>query len=316
MKRTLLFSISLCASMAAIGQTQIGNSDMEIWEDLGSPTEEPQNWSGIKSASGSSILISFAPQAITQSTDTRTGTGFCAKLETKSALGVAANGTMTCGRLNVGSAIASDPSNYSKSHTADAMYSEECADAPDSIVWWAKYTPLTDTSTARMKATLHDNYDYQDPEDATSSTHVVATAVLNYTSSNGVWTRYSVPFDYSGPASGNTHILVTFTTNDTPGGGDIGDIVLIDDVELIYNSNEVEDTEASDLNVYVANEENQLKFKSTEPIFGDYIVYDLSGTEIMSGQINGDVPFEVPTGVYIVQTKEGNVIRQHKVIKY
>ena len=58
---------------------------------------------------------------------------------------------------------------------------------------------------------------------------------LNYPHS-GVWVRYSAPFDYSGPVSNNTYILVTFTTNKTPGGGNGGDEVLLDDVELIYNS--------------------------------------------------------------------------------
>ena len=38
------------------------------------------------------------------------------------------------------------------------------------------------------------------------------------------------------PSSNPEYILITFTTNKTPGGGSGGDEVFIDDVELIYNS--------------------------------------------------------------------------------
>lgn len=236
MKKILLSTIAIVGALAVNGQTQIGNSDMEIWEDVGSATESPENWSGIKEATGNTLFISFAPQAITRSTDTHTGSGYSARLEAKNALGNTANGTMTCGQLNVGSTTPSDPSNHAKSHTSGTEFSEACTDAPDSIVWWAKFTGAVATDSARMKATLHDTYDYQDPEDATSSLHVVATAVENYVNTNG-WVRMSAPFVYSGPLAlgTQTHLLVTFTTHKTPGGGTIGDLVFIDDVELIYN---------------------------------------------------------------------------------
>lgn len=234
MKKTLLILSIVCSITSANAQGQFGNSDMELWDNIGSATEEPQNWNGIKTASGNGTLISFAPQAILRSTDTHTGSGFSAELTANSVFGVVANGTMTCGRLNVGSATAADPSNYSWSKTGDTDFSESLTDMPDSIVWWAKFTSTNATDSARMKATLHDDYDYRDPEDATSPLHIVATAVKNYKSTGG-WVRMSAPFDYSGPLTTNTYILVTFTTNKTPGGGTDGDVVLIDDVELIYN---------------------------------------------------------------------------------
>jgi hypothetical protein len=48
----------------------------------------------------------------------------------------------------------------------------------------------------------------------------------------------SVPFNYvaGSPAPIPAFILVTFTTNKTPGGGSNNDEVLIDDIELIYNN--------------------------------------------------------------------------------
>lgn len=313
MRKTLLFTAISMVALSMNAQTQLGNSDMELWENVGGPTEEPTNWNGIKTASGNSTLIGFAPQAITQSADTRTGSGFSAKLVSNSVLGTIANGTMTIGQLNVGSVTATDPSNFAWSNTADSDFSEAMTDMPDSIVWWAKYTPVTGISTARMKATLHDSYDYQDPEDVTSATHVVAQAELNYSTTTGVWVRFSKPFIYSGPASGNTHILITFTSNNTPGGGDGGDEVLIDDVELIYNPAGIK-TNSNELGeVYLNNENATINF-STDKI-GSYEVYTVSGTKIKSGEIENTVSFNETSGIYIVIVKVGEVTSSFKVYK-
>lgn len=314
MKKILLVTALTLTSGALFAQTQIGNGDMEIWEDLGSATESPENWSGIKEGSGTGFLISAAPQAITQSTDTPSGSGFSASLECNGVFGIPANGTMTCGRLNVESTTAADPSNYSKSHTGDTEFSEACTDMPDSIVFWTKATISDNQHNARMKATLHDTYDYQDPEDAASATHVVATSVLNYPATNG-WERKAVAFDYSGPASNNTFILVTFTTNETPGVGTIGDIVLIDDVELIYNSVGIDEVENFGVNVFMNNDMSELNFKSDEVVDGKYTVYNMAGAVVKSGSVEQTVPFNATSGAYIVHVKVGDSMKQFKVFK-
>ncbi len=273
------------------------------------------NWNSFLSATGSWAWA--AANQMEQSTDVRPGTSGTksCRIWSRDVFGIIANGNVTLGRINMGSTTPSSPDNYNFSNTADADFSESLTDTPDSLVFWAKFTPNGGSGNARMKATLHDNYDYRDPEDATSSNHVVATAVINYPSTGGNWMRFSVPFNYSGPASGNTHILITFTTNEAPGGGDADDEVLIDDVELIYNPSGIGENTVSDLQVFVSNEENLLKFKSTQPIFGSYEVYNLAGSMVMSGEINGDQPFELPAGVYIVRTQRGTSVEEYKVIK-
>jgi PKD repeat protein len=142
---------------------------------------------------------------------------------------------MTLGRINMGSSTPSSSSNYNISLQADANFSEAITDRPDSIVFWVRYTQAGGgVQNARMHAILHDGYDLRDPIDANSTSHVVATAALNYPATAGAWVRKSVPFVYSGAATTVSYILVTFTTNQTPGGGAANDEVLIDDVELIY----------------------------------------------------------------------------------
>lgn len=217
---------------------QIGNSDLELWDNVGSSTEEPTNWNSFKSAQGG--FTSFASQQIQRSIAIRAGaTGqYCARVWAKSTLGIVANGNMTLGRINMGSTTANDPNNYNISLTADANFSEALTASPDSLVFWVKYTAANATDSARVHAVLHDAYDLRDPIDANSTSHVVARAERNYGRTSGSWVRISVPFNYvvGSPAPTPAFILVTFTTNKTPGGGTANDEILVDDIELIYNS--------------------------------------------------------------------------------
>ncbi|HRO76108.1 MAG TPA: T9SS type A sorting domain-containing protein [Crocinitomicaceae bacterium] len=141
---------------------------------------------------------------------------------------------MTVGQVNMGSTTAANANNYNFSKRSDANFSEAFTGKPDSLVVWIKYTPVTATDQARISATIHDDYDYRDPEDANATPHVVAKAELDYGKTNG-WKRLSIPFIYSGQATTPAYILITFTTNKTPGGGKANDEVLIDDLEMIYN---------------------------------------------------------------------------------
>jgi len=233
MKKSLLF-FALISTSCIVNSQQLGNGNMELWENVGQATEEPNNWNSFKSGQGG--FVSFASQQIQRSTAIRAGaTGqYCARVWSKSTLGIVANGNMTLGRINMGSSTPSNPANYNFSSTADANFSEALTTNPDSLVFWVKYTAAAGQQ-ARVHAIIHDNYDLRDPIDANSTPHVVGTAELNYPPTGGTWVRKSIPFIYSGPATSTQFILVTFTTNMTPGGGANNDEILVDDIELIYN---------------------------------------------------------------------------------
>ena len=311
MKRILLFSALSLASTSLIAQTQIGNSDMELWEQVAGSDEEPNNWNSFLTASGSWAWA--AANQLESSTDvpaSSSGTT-SARIWSRSTFGIVANGNLTTGQIEMGSTTPTSPDNYNHTVTGDADFSEAMTDSPDSIVFWAKFTPNGHNENARMKATIHADYNYRDPEDAGSSTEVVATAVLNYPNTNG-WMRMSVPFDYSGPSSTPAYILVTFSTNEVGGGGAADDEVLIDDVELIYNPNSIEDLE-SYMNVYVNNDASELMFKSTKPFEGNFSVVSLSGATVLEGNLAQSVPFNAPSGVYIVNVEANGVSHQYKV---
>ncbi len=299
MKRVLLFAFSAVVAANVNAQGQIENSDLELWESVASDSE-PVNWNSFLTAQGS--LTWAAANQIEQSSDVRPGsTGTSsARIWTRNAgFNVKANGNMTLGRINMGSTSPSDPANHNISLTADPNFSEALTDTPDSIVFWVKYNAANGSSEARMKATLHDDYDYRDPEDATSATHVVATAVLNYSPTNG-WVRMSVPFDYSGPATGNTHILVTFASNATPGGGDVDDEVYIDDIELIYNVNATNELAQTELEIAMDNASNQINVYSLNNLEGSYEIYNTAGQKVQAGELSASIGFEAKAGIYFV----------------
>ena len=238
MKKTLLLITALAGTLVSYSQTQIGNSDLESWDNVGASTEEPTNWNSFKTGTGT-VAGLFGSTTIARSTAVRPGTGtYCARIWTKSPLpGVLANGNMTLGQINMGSSTASSSSNYNFTKTSDVNFSEPLTDTPDSLVFWVKYTNANAASMARVSAVLHDTYDYKDgyTVDAGSAPHKVAEISYNYPSTGGQWVRKSVPWVYTGPASTNTYVLITFATNMTPGGGNNNDEVLIDDIQLIYN---------------------------------------------------------------------------------
>ena len=303
MKNTLTFCFILFSLSSLLAQQQIGNSNMEAWDNIGAATEEPTNWNGFKSASGG--LSGFASQQVFRSTAIRSGASgmYCARIFSKSILGIVANGTLTLGRINMGSTTVTDiTANYNISLTNDPNFSEALTSIPDSIVFWAKYTAASNQQ-ARIHAITHDAFDVHDPIDVASSSYVLATAGLNY-SPNVNWVRYSVPFEsyvFTGPGPAPTpqYILVTFATNAIPGGGAANDEVLIDDIQLIYNSS-VGITEANS-NIPFAHYSTENGLLITESN-QNYHIFNLSGQLINSGldsELNG---LKLNSGVYILKS--------------
>ena len=286
---------------------QIGNGDLEQWENVAAPTEEPVNWNSFKTGSGN--FAGFANKQIERSANVRAGASgmYSARIWSTSVLGIVANGTMTCGRINMGSTTPANAANYNYSSTADANFSETCTGAPDSIVFWVKYTQAGGgTQEARMKALIHDAFDARDPEDATTAPHVVASAQLNYPQTGGAWVRKSVPFVYSGPATTPAFILVTFATNSTPGGGAANDEVLIDDVSLIYNSGaNLNENQLSDIRANYSDISG-IHFFSNETINGNLLIFNATGVQEFKGEMTEYTKVKLQSGVHFAKYQLGS----------
>lgn len=253
-----LLTIILLLSTQFYAQ-QIGNSGFENWDNLGSNQEEPTNWSSFKTATGS--FAAFGSKQVERSSTVRSGaTGnYSARIWSKSTLGIMANGVLTTGRMNMGSSNLSSPDNYNYTVLNDAAFSEALTLAPDSIVFWARYTAGA-SEKAGMHAVIHDQFSVQDPINAASEPYVVADADFQFSPTNNNWVRFSVPFTYTvNTGLAPKFILLTFTTNHIPGGGSANDEVLIDDVELIYNTIGLESEASSEKYGVFIDEANRLE---------------------------------------------------------
>lgn len=242
----LITSLSISGASKVFAQNfpQLVNGDMDQWENVGNSNVEPTQWNSFMSGDCSlTIGCSNAKrQRVERSTDVRPGsTGtYSARIWSTSEFGNTANGNLTTGRIFMGSTTAANSANNNKTITTDPAFRMPINEKPDSLVFWAKFIPKNNSTTdeARMRAVLHNNTNYRDP--AGNVADEVGNATINYTRThNGtsyVWRRISVPFDYSqGGSNTPVYMLITFTTNKTPGGGSPDDQVFIDDVQLIYN---------------------------------------------------------------------------------
>ncbi|OUT68968.1 MAG: hypothetical protein CBB76_09355 [Crocinitomicaceae bacterium TMED16] len=308
MKKNYASFFTILFSLAAFGQ-QIDNGSMENWDNLGSNDEEPSNWNSFMNASGGLSL--FASKQVGQSTDIRSGASgmYSARVFSKSTIGIIANGNLTLGRINMGSSTPSSTSNYNYTVTGNSDFSQQLNSTPDSIVFWVKYNNSSSSDLARIKAIIHDDYDYVDPMTSESEQHVVADAALNFESTNGSWVRKSVPFDYVGPSTTPEYILVTFTTNMIPGGGSNGDEIFIDDVELIYSTSGLADFSNKH---WVAYNESGLFFSNNFESDAIFQVFSMAGTLIYSGtrgQLSG---MNLNQGMYLIT----NNIDSFKVVAH
>lgn len=220
---------------------QIPNSDFETWT---ASSGEAVNWHGFKSASGG--LAKAAPGSFGKSTDVRPGStgSYSAVATSGTAFTVVGNGTFTNGQLNAGNISATHSSNHShmdiastaKDQDGNPFYTAMLA-KPDSIKTWFKFSQAKVTAQypyATVSAILFDGTYYQDPEDKTYTN--VAGKAGNKTIAVTDWTEISMPFNYTGYTGACNAILVTMSTNATPGKGSKGDQIWADDLQLVYDA--------------------------------------------------------------------------------
>ena len=222
---------------------QLQNQSFENWHTSTGNYVEPNGWHSFESATGD--WASLAGNHIKKSDDAHSGSA-SARVFSTSLFGVVANGTMTTGRLNAGSMSAANTANnaYIDMSLTDVdgngdPYYTPIYSRPDSIAVWVKFKQgkaNADYPYATISTVITDGTYYQDPENKTY-TNVVAKAQNNQiTQTNGKWVRIVVPFNYTSNAVSPKAILVTLSTNATPGKGSGNDELLIDDMELIYNA--------------------------------------------------------------------------------
>lgn len=218
---------------------QIPNSGFEDFHTAGK-ADEPNHWHSFQSATGSLASMVTGNIHLTKSTDVRPGTSgeTSVKLVPVSVIVAMANGTMTTGRMVAGSISAKDTENHAetdisntdKDANGDPFYTLMDG-RPDAVKVWAK--TKVKSGDATISAVITDGTYYQDPEDKTyNNVFSKAQSAIN---TGEQWQEIVVPFKEQGNNVEPKAILVTISTNGTPGKGDKKDYIIVDDLSLVYN---------------------------------------------------------------------------------
>jgi hypothetical protein len=310
MKRSLLFTVLLLHGSFFIAQQQLENPSFENWENTGSPTEEPTEWSSIKTSDAGSFLNSSAPQVCEQSTDAHTGT-YSVRLENKSVFGIVATGTLTNGRAHADT----DPEKgYVFTDANDSNWNTPFTDRPDSLTGWYKYAPSSGDK-AKVEAIIHSGA-AKNPEKGTAGNFIGRARFVTDTAAI-VWTRFSVPFSYfNGNAS--SHILLVLTSGDSTIAKN-GSVAFYDDIELVYNPVSVSEIEPSQILTYQNGTNICVKLPENNSTNISAIVYDLQGRKVSakSNLMQGMNYLDLPKhdGVYLVSINlNGKIITKKLVV--
>ena len=244
MKRSSIFITSLFFfSFLSINLTaqygpQFDNRGFEQWTNR---VSEPTHWHSGGTATGT--FSSLVSSQIEQSTQTRPGSSGTksVRLYPESILGVTANGNITNGRMNAGSMSATGSGNYNYTQRSQTAFNTPITQLPDSLTLWVCFRSQSTSAKAQVKAVVHGNADYKIIADGTEepmNMHV-ATALSSFSrtsAANGAytWRRLSIPFNNNGPCTDVRYILMTATTNETPGSGSTSDDLFLDDLLLVY----------------------------------------------------------------------------------
>lgn len=221
---------------------QVQNSGFEEWEEVsykaGLSTRkgsEPLHWSSFLTGTGSLKSMAGANQ-VEKSTEVRPGsTGKqSVKIFDRSVWGIIAQGNLTTGCINMGSPTAADANgNYNYTNTGDDNLNQRFTGRPDAMVVWVKFV-ASGSYKAKVNTILHTDGYYQDPEGNTITATVIAKAENTSIAPSNDWQKLTIPFDYKNEGR-PAYALVSFASNNTPGKGAVGNYMLIDDLEYIYN---------------------------------------------------------------------------------
>ncbi len=230
---------------------QVENGDFETWTYDGD--DLPNNWNSFQTAVGkyASMFYISTNRQVERSTFTRPnslGRSSC-RIWTTQIVKLLSPGRLTTGRLNIGSVLADTEDNYIFSDRNNISTNGNATNAnampftakPDSVAFWVKFVPISDTimyKTAKFTACIHDDSDYilyndEAFDNEANKQHLVAKASVDFESKNGVWQRISVPFEYTTNTNAK-YLLIDVSTNSVAGKGSYQDKLYIDDIEMIY----------------------------------------------------------------------------------
>lgn len=222
------FLLALASFASALqAQPQLENPSFESWTSVGQATQEPAEWSSLKTSDGGAFINALVPQLCWRSTDAHTGS-YSVNLRTVSSVAGDANGLLTNGRVHAELAI---ENSYMFTVQNDEQWRTTMTSRPDSIIGWFKADPETG-DRPNLGALLHVD-EGRLPAFGTEGNYVAGASWKGPYAQVTEWTRFSTPFQYLNDWDPEW-ILLILTAGDSA-GSQVGTQVWYDDLALIYN---------------------------------------------------------------------------------
>lgn len=301
----IIFAIIAMSSVTA--QQQMLNPGFENWENVWVGTDEPVNWSSIKTSDNTELNV-LAPVVWGPSSDAHTG-NYSLSLTNVGSI-VIATGMITNGRVH--SQIPADLS-YAYTDRENDAWHGVLTDRPDSVAVWFKCNPeVGDFGT--VKFFLHTG-DAQIPG---NEANAIAMAYYELPSQEiAQWTRISIPFEYT--SGNNPEYILAIITSGNGTEAVIGSTALFDDIELIYNPSNVDQISENQLKVFVSNNQLQIIIDKKIDQNFDVKLTNISGQIVLNTQIdlNHDNNINIsnlPPGVYVVTAFNNKNMYTQKVV--
>lgn len=300
-------------SAQAQGVYQLPNPGFENWDrgiKLDNSTanvDEPVGWNSFKTGTGT--WVALTKHSVTKG---ETNGNKYAIIKSSSVVGIIANGNMTTGIVVAGDTKATSEKNYNYSVTPDdkegskigaSNFRQEFTGHPDALSVKLKYIAdggsnagKTDAKyKAQVAARIHVNERFQEPYES-DATKLVAAATISPSGSEAIdWTTFTQPFDYNSSAKGDpAYVLITVSTNQSPGVGSGSDEVWVDDMYFVYYST------LSSLTVNGV---------AVEGFNKDITTYNMTGTAPQLSEIAATATSQWATVDPVTQTEEnGNTV--------
>ncbi|HLC83106.1 MAG TPA: T9SS type A sorting domain-containing protein [Bacteroidia bacterium] len=316
-----LLQIIFASSM--IAQTTIQNGDFELWENVGSSTEEPTFFNSNKTGTD---WATSGPQTCYRDATTFHGGAYSVRMETKTFAGFAVvNGSVVTGIVNAPTTNKSDGYiGTIKNTSLSDIRRMAFVGRPDSLVGWYKYTQGGSAELGKVRAILHVGH-YYDPEAASSyhpdsSANKIGDALFLTPAANvSTWTRFAVAFNYVS-GSNPAYIMINTTSSNDQLTSTAGSKLWLDDLSVVYNPSGISENSLNenDANVYAYDKNIYVDFINGVKEKTALSIYDLTGKlvskkALSNSQLNTINVSELNSGLYMYQLTGTNIHKSGKL---
>ena len=286
--KKIITLISIVFTSNIFAQTSIQNGDFELWENVGSDTEEPTFFNSNKT--GTDWATSGPQTCFRDASIFHNGT-YSVRIETKTFVFAVVNGSITTGIINAPTTSKTDGYiGTIKNTDLSDIRRMDFVGRPDSLVGWYQYTQGGKAEIGKVKAILHTG-NYYDPETAStyhpdSSINKIGEAeFLTPASDIATWTRFAVAFTYVS-SNNPSYIMLNITSSNDQLTSTGGSKLWLDDLAVVYNPAGISENVLSENNANVSAHDKTIYIDFIKPNkeASAIYIYDLTGN-LVSTQI-------------------------------